>query len=490
MPIDPNTPVIVGAAAFSRRAPDPRDALEPLELMAEVWAGAVEDAGAPVLGSSVDTIWSPRGFWDYSNPGRLLAERFGASNARTVVAEIGVLQTTLLGQAAGAITEGRSEVAVILGAEARDRASRLQREGLEVPLTSQTDSAPDDVLRPAAEIMGKLEIELGLVTPVIQYSIIDNALRAFEGQSIADHRRELGELWADFNRVAVGNPDAWNSEPRTAESIREASASNRMLAFPYTKSLVSQWNVDQAGALILCSHAKARRLGLDESRFVYPQAVVDSEHMVTLSERKEIHRSPGFRFAGEQAANRLGRGLGEIDHLELYSCFPAAVRVQQRELGIDPSRRATQTGGMTFGGGPLNNFVIQGWVKMVETLRRDPGSSGLVTAISGLITKQGLSVLGPEPSRPFAFDRVTEAVAADHEPVVVDPHAAGRARVVGYTVGLIGAAANGVALVCDLEDGRRALRVVDDPRWAEEGMREELCGRVVDLSADGAVDWL
>ena len=83
--------------------------------------------------------------------------------------------------------------------------------------------------------------------------------------------------------------------------------------------------------------------------------------------------------AQAQAADRMP--VHGIDHVELYSCFPAAVRVQQRELGIPLSRRVTQTGGMTFGGGPLNNFVIQSWVKMVERLREDQGSRGLVTAV-------------------------------------------------------------------------------------------------------------
>lgn len=375
---------------------------------------------------------------------------------------------------------------MIVGAEARDHASRLARQGLEMGLASQGEQVvPDEVLRPSAEIMGRLEIDLGLVTPVIQYALIDNALRAAEGQSIEAHRAALGALWADFNRVAVASPAAWMREPMSAEAIARPSESNRLLAFPYPKWLVSQWNVNQSGGLILCSYARARRLGLDASRFVFPHAVVDSEHMVTLSERRALHRSPGFRFVGERLARHRGEDLARIDHLELYSCFPAAVRVQQRELGLDPTRPATQTGGMTFGGGPLNNFVLQGWAAMIERLRAEPGTTGLVTAVSGLLTKQGASVLGPEPSRPFLFDHVTEAVAAAHETVKVEPGARGRARVASYTVGRIGAAVDGVALVLDLDDGRRSLRVVDDAGLAEAGLREELCGRELELGSGG-----
>lgn len=488
--IDPRTPVVVGAAALHERVDDPREAAEPLDLMARVLAAAAEDAGSSALLPALDRIWTPRGFWPYSDPGRLLAERFGATGVRTAIGEVGVLQTMLLGHAAGAIAEGRSELAVLVGAEARDRAMRLERQGLAVPLTVQTESAPDTILQPVADLMSRREIELGLVTPVLQYALIENALRIQEGQSIEAHRAELGRLWADFNQVAVANPDAWHRAPMSAAAIAEPGATNRLLAFPYTKWLVSQWNVNQAGALILCSLGKARSLGLDERRFIYPQVVVDSEHTVTLSERRALHRSPGFRIAGERAAVHLERSISDIEHLELYSCFPAAVRVQQRELGLDPTRRATQTGGMTFGGGPLNNFVVQGWVKMVERLRKDPGSTGLVTAVSGLLTKQGVSVLGAEPRRAFAHVDVSGAVAAVDRPVAVEPNGRGRARVASYTVGLIGAAKNGVALILDLEDGRRTLRVFDDPALAERGLHEELGLREIELRGDDPPVWL
>jgi acetyl-CoA C-acetyltransferase len=267
----------------------------------------------------------------------------------------------------------------------------------------------------------------------------------------------------------------------TAEEIVTPSGANRLLAFPYTKHLVSQWNVNQAGALIVCSLAKARRLGLDAKRFVYPLAVVDSEHMVTLSERRDLHRSPGFELVFARLLERFGQGVEAIEFLELYSCFPAAVRIQQRALGLDPGRRVTQTGGMTFGGGPLNNFVIQSFVKMVERLREQPGSHGLVSAISGLITKQGASLFGPEPSLDFAHEQVTEAARKAQATVVVDREATGRARVASYTVSQSKDAANGVALFLDLEDGRRTLRVVQDPELAERAMHEELCGRSVDV---------
>ncbi|MFK7898757.1 MAG: hypothetical protein AB8G23_23185 [Myxococcota bacterium] len=485
--IAPETPVIVGVSSINEHAEDPLSIGEPLALMEKALLQAAEDAGEKQLLQQMDSIWMPRGFWSYADPGRLLAEKVGASGVRSVVAEVGVLQTTVLGAAATALAEGRGEVAVIIGAEARDRASRLQRQGLDVPLTEQAEGQPDETMSPAAEIMGAFEIELGLITPTIQYAMIDNALRYQEGQSMAAHREELGALWGDFNKVAVGNEHAWNRTAMTPKEIVEPSASNRMLAYPYTKSLVSQWNVNQAGCLILCTYGKAKALGLDESRFIYPLAVTDSEYMVTLSERGELHRSPGFALAGEQALSHIGRGIEDIDLFELYSCFPASVRIQQRELGLDLGHRVTQTGGMTFGGGPLNNFVVQSWAKMVESMRAESAELGLVTAVSGLLTKQGVSVFGREPSVAFGHAQVTEAAREKTATVSVDREAQGRARVTAYTVSHDRNAAQGVPLICDFEDGRRTLRVVADEALAEEGERAELCGREVEVGPEGAV---
>jgi acetyl-CoA C-acetyltransferase len=98
--------------------------------MGDTLERAAEDAGARALLARADSIRIPRGFWDYSDPARALAERFGCGSARTCVAEIGVLQTTLLGAAARDIAEGRADVVLVAGAEARHRAQRARQLGV------------------------------------------------------------------------------------------------------------------------------------------------------------------------------------------------------------------------------------------------------------------------------------------------------------------------------------------------------------------------
>ncbi len=336
MPLSETTPVLVGVGAYSQRMDDPAEALEPVALMVRALESAATDAGAPELLQRADSIRVPRGFWEYPDPARWIAEQINAASARTVVSEIGVLQSSLLGQAAQDIAQGKAGIVLIAGGEAKYRALRAKITGTEAPLSSQPAIEADEVLRPDQEILHPLEIARGAVMPVRQYAMVDNALRAEDGLSLDAHRDEIARLWSAMSQVATKNPQAWDPTLASAETIRNASANNPMLAFPYTKFHNSQWNVDQASGLILCSIKTARRAGIHESKWIYPWVNTESNYMLTFSERAEPHRCPGFAIAGQRAFEATGTDPEQIQHRELYSCFPSAVRVQLRELGIDP----------------------------------------------------------------------------------------------------------------------------------------------------------
>ena len=408
MVLDPRTPLLVGAGAVTQREADPARAREPLALMALALERAAEDAGSRALLARADSIRAPRGFWSYPDPCRMLAERFGASGVRTEIAEFGVLQTTLLGRAAADIAAGRADVVLVTGGEARHRMQRARAAGIEASIAQQAAVAPDSVLRPHAPILSAREVRAGLAMPVLQYAMLENALRAAEGISLEEHRRRLAALWAGLSR-GRGNADA-DARPVSADAIRTRAATRA--GFPYGKLPCSQWNVDQAAGLVFCSVATARSLGLPEKRWIFPLAVADANHMLPYTERRELHRCAGFARAGERAFERAGRDLASVTHRELYSCFPSAVRVQLRELAIQDERPFSVTGGMAFAGGPVNNFVLQALVRMVHLLRETPGGTGLLTAVSGMLAKQGVSLWSSQPgSAPFGHDDVSEAAA-------------------------------------------------------------------------------
>jgi acetyl-CoA C-acetyltransferase len=205
--------------------------------------------------------------------------------------------------------------------------------------------------------------------------------------------------------------------------------------------------------------------------------------MRPLAARAALARVPGFAHAGRRIAAHTGLALDRVRHLELYSCFPVAVRTQARELGIDEARPLTVTGGMSFAGGPLNNFVLQALVKLAAVLRADPGSTGLLTAVSGILTKQGVSLWSTEPpAAGFAFFDVSEETAREQRTLPLVEAAGGPARCASYTVLFEGERPARTAFVCDLPDGRRTLAASGDPALAELGLREELCGRALRLA--------
>jgi acetyl-CoA C-acetyltransferase len=212
--------------------------------------------------------------------------------------------------------------------------------------------------------------------------------------------------------------------------------------------------------------------------------------MLPLSERRDPQRCAGFARAAERAFERTGSSVADVAHRELYSCFPSAVRVQQRELGIQDARPLSLTGGMAFAGGPLNHFVFQALVRMADVLRQDPGSTGLLTAVSGMLTKQGVSLWSSEPLAEFAHDDVSEATTRETRAVELTPVAAGRANVATYSVLYDGPVPKRAVLLCDRADGGRMLVPCDDAALALRATQQELCGREVRITADAAVQWL
>jgi acetyl-CoA C-acetyltransferase len=225
---------------------------------------------------------------------------------------------------------------------------------------------------------------------------------------------------------------------------------------------------------------------------VYPLAGTESNHMVDLSARPALYRNIGVEVGAARALEIADVAAADLSEIELYSCFPAAVRIFARALGLDErgfdDRPLTVTGGMPFAGGPLNNFVVQGTARMVERLREAGQGVGLVTSVSGMITKAGFALYGTTPpAAGFGFDDVTDEVAArtDEREIVGDY--AGRATVAGYTVVHLGDAPVKGLVVCDLADGRRTVASTEAPELCRAMTEVEICGREVRIEPAGSL---
>jgi acetyl-CoA C-acetyltransferase len=469
-------PVLVGVGVATQREDDPRRAMDPLALMTHAARRAGEDAGAPDLSRSLDRIMVPKGRWEHSDPGREIAAALGARGARTVLSTVGVLQQTLIGNACASIAAGDIETAMVVGGDAGYRLLRARIAGIELADPSN-DAPPDRLLAPKEELRHPAELRAGLRMPVGLYAMMETAFRARRGIAVGAQRDAVAALYSRFSAIAADNPEAWTRKPITADFIRNVSDRNPMQAFPYTKLLCSSWNVDQAAALLFCSREKAEALGVPRERWIYPWASTESNHMIPVCARAELDACIGARIAGEAAIGPFGLKGADIDLIELYSCFPVAEQAYATALGVDLTRDLTVTGGMPFAGGPYNNYVLQATARMATLLRAGRGRTGLVSSVSGTLTKQGFGLWSAAPAEGgFRFVDVSDAVArvSAVRPVAMDYQ--GRARIAGYTVVYDpGQPPRGVAIV-DTADGARAVVTTDDARLIARMRTEELCG--------------
>ena len=336
---------------------------------------------------------------------------------------------------------------------------------------------------------GPGEDRINLDRPSFVYPIFEQALRVSRGESIEEHRQRTAELWAGFSAVAADNPHAWVRERMSADQISRPGPDNRMISWPYPKLMNSNNMVDQAAALVLCSAEKAEYLQIPRDDWVFPHAGTDAHDTYLVGEREELDHSPAIRIAGRRVLELAGIGIDDLQHVDLYSCFPSAVQVAARELGLsagDAGRPLTVTGGLTFAGGPWNNYVMHSIATMAELLRRDPGSLGLISANGGYLTKHSFGVYSTSaPASGFRWEDVQAEV--DREPTRRTlTEWEGTGSVEAWTVPYNRDGAPEKAfLAVRTPDGARTWAVVDDPVAAAAAVTEDIAGAPVRVHQDG-----
>lgn len=399
--LDPRTPVIVGAGQINDRDLGS----EPIDLMARCTEAALTDTGAGETARSViDSVRVVWGVWPYRDPGRLVADRIGTPDARTTITPVGGNQVyDLVIDTANRIADGSIEAAVLCAAESmRTRRADHARGDRTAYLTESDDATPDETLGVDKPLNTEAERRIGVETVARFYAMAETALRHRLGESVDQHNARVARLWARASEVAAGNPDAWLRDAVAADVIGTWSAGNRPVASPYPKLMTSNLNVDQGGAVVMCSAATADRIGVPRERWVFPWAGASASDHWFPTNRWAFDESPAMRLTGRSALELAGLGVDDCGLLDLYSCFPVAVQVAQRELGIDPEREFTITGGLTFAAGPLNCYCILPLTRSVALLREAPSERALLTGNGGSFTKHSaLVVSGETPTRPF-----------------------------------------------------------------------------------------
>ena len=187
-----------------------------------------------------------------------------------------------------------------------------------------------------------------------------------------------------------------------------------------------------------------------------------------------------------------GGDIGQIDLVDLYSCFPCAVQIGRDMLGIPvgDAPPLTVTGGLPYHGGPGNNYVMHAIATMMDRLRAAPGSKGLVTGLGWYVTKHSIGIYSTAPTgKPFVREDPNGYQAAiDAEPhpaLAVEPSGGGRVETYTVLHDREGQPEKGV-VIGRLDDGRRFVaNVAGDRSVLESLMSSEGIGRTGRVASKG-----
>ena len=371
--------------------------LEPLDLMEQSARLAAAQAGRDAL-SKVDALFVVRPqSRDLRDAPAELARRLGIVPKIARLSGIGgQVPQQLVNQAAGLLARGEVDSVLICGAETYyPRAADSVRGELGLLQGIPPDYAADDATGSNA-----LEQRHGLTLPIHGFPLFENALWAESGLNRAQWLAKVGALWSRFSEVAAHHPNAWTRRPLTAAEIVTPGPDNRPICYPYTKRMVSLVMADLGAAILLtrAGQAARHRDGAGTPVYFLGGAFARDRQRFPI-ERSSYTRSSAMAQAFARTWQRTGLGPDDINGFDLYSCFPCAVTLARRELGLAESdpRPLTQTGGLGFFGGPGSNYALHGIATLAEAIARGSLDKGMATALGWFVHKYAVGVYGKSP---------------------------------------------------------------------------------------------
>jgi len=458
------TPVLIGVGEITDRPADPADGLEPLALMEQALRRASADAGAMLLDRIDSLSVVNQVTWPYIDMQAQLSARIGATPSHAVYGPVGgESPVRFIHEAACRIARGESQVAAVCGAEAQNTLDKARRASIRLPWTAKPDIY-EPPLR-GADFVVAAALNLGAFLPVTIYPFYENATAAHWQQTPAQAQAESGRLWAAFSRVAADNPSAWLTRPYAPEEIITPSAANRLIAWPYTKLMVANPSVNQGAAIILTSLAVARAAGVADARCIFVHFGASASEPRDYLQRDTYYTSAA-QDAVLHAAMRLATDRG-FAAAELYSCFPCVPKMARRTLRLAPEMVPTVTGGLTFFGAPLNNYMTHATCAMVRRLR-ETGGAGLLYGQGEFVTKHhALAVSTQAPADAAILDPPSVQHDADRARGPVPPFSTsetGPAQVESFTIiyDREGAPSHGVVIARTVAGPRVLARVLPE----------------------------
>jgi acetyl-CoA C-acetyltransferase len=395
MSTDPvRIPVIVGVGEINDRPSVAEAGLDPIGLMAAALEAADADAGGGFLRRADLVLVTPQISFRALDTTDLLATRLRmpAERVRQAAQASGDTPIRHLNDAANAIAAGETEVCCVVGGEAlRTAAAQVRANG-----------GGGELFQGSRQSASELRRTYGLITPADIYPLFEQATRAAWGQTLAQAQAETAQIWSAMSEVAAQTEGAWLNSPLTPEDILQVGPRNRPIVFPYSKLMVANPSVNQGAALVVTSLSAAQAAGVTAEKLVYVGAGAAAHEPDDPLARADWGVPPGMRTSLTRALSANGLTSADLDCVELYSCFPCVPKMARRVLDWRLEKPVTVHGGLTFGGGPIGDYMTHAAAAMVRRLRGRE-RYGLLFANGGHCTHNHSLVLSGRPFEPSPF---------------------------------------------------------------------------------------
>lgn len=475
----PRTPIVAGTAQVANKDED--RIVHPMVLVEQAARQALDRAGVDpdAVGGIYTTPLSA--LTEDDAAGMLGAALDAGPGPRVVSSYSGAAPQRLLAAAIRAVASGEIEVAVVAGGIADASVKRARRAGLEPPapptsVWSQGSKGPPMDVRRDWGPAYLPEVAAGAGLPASYFALVQSVLD--HGRPALESEGRLGRLLAPFTAAAARRPElAWFPHERRPEEISTPSPANRMVAEPYTKLMCSFPTVDQAAALVVT--AGPRPGG------VYARVITAAKESVPPSGWVDMSRPMALAASVAAAFESAAVTPDQIGAFDFYSCFPAAVLLAAREIGIGPDdpRGLSASGGLPYFGGPGASYSLHGLACLFEDMAAGAGPLGLAVGVGGMVTNFSVGIYSLEPV-PFVS---VEIPPPEAPPVPSDPAASGRAVVEAMTV-LHTSEAGPVdaPVIGRTAAGARFGARLEDPGGAVDLAGRSLVGAEIDVIQDGS----
>jgi len=409
--VNDNTPVLVGCSQYLDQKGS--EGLNYLDILTVACEKAIQDCEAKIpLKEHLDTVSVIRftgdtpnresfttNLFNYSNMPRSL------SNALNVTVPNEIYTTTggnspqlLLNEICNRIKDGEVNCALLTGGEALDTFVSILKEGKDVSWSDDPGGEPES-LGSLRDLGSEFEKKHGIFEPSSVYPLFANGIRSNERKTSKQHIKEIGQLFSRFSEIASNNQYAWFKVHRSPQEITEVTPQNRMIGFPYTKYMNSIIRVNQSAALIVTSAKKAKEMGIPASKWIFMHGACCLNDIWNVTERTNFYSSPAIKKCSEAIFQKSGFTQSDISFFDLYSCFPSAVQIAKKEIGIpdEDGRDLSVTGGLPYYGGPGSAYVVNSIASMMNKLRKNQDHLGLVNANGWFLTKHGMAIFSSKP---------------------------------------------------------------------------------------------